>query len=129
LKDLTLLDKIEVFVDDKAFREEWAVSYPVVALMCLARRSLFSRLMTAHSSRKALSSTKTSMLKSTLFKDFVKIYGPDRFTNVTNGITPRRWLHQGRSLFSRLMTAHSSRKALLSTKTSILSRSVRSFKL
>src|SRR5690242_9880526 len=34
----------------------------------------------------------SDLIKTTIFKDFVKIYGPDKFTNVTNGITPRRWL-------------------------------------
>ena len=36
----------------------------------------------------------SDLIKTTIFKDFVKIYGPDKFTNVTNGITPRRWLNQ-----------------------------------
>jgi glycogen phosphorylase len=34
----------------------------------------------------------SDLIKATIFKDFVKLFGPDRFTNVTNGITPRRWL-------------------------------------
>lgn len=34
----------------------------------------------------------SDLIKATIFRDFVKIYGPDKFTNVTNGITPRRWL-------------------------------------
>ena len=34
----------------------------------------------------------SDLIKATIFKDFVKIYGIDKFTNVTNGITPRRWL-------------------------------------
>ena len=35
----------------------------------------------------------SELLKATLFADFNKIY-PNKFTNVTNGITPRRWLNQ-----------------------------------
>ena len=33
----------------------------------------------------------TEILKSKIFKDFYELY-PDRFINVTNGVTPRRWL-------------------------------------
>ncbi|GEQ66769.1 hypothetical protein JCM33374_g432 [Metschnikowia sp. JCM 33374] len=36
----------------------------------------------------------SELIKTTIFRDFVKIFGPDKFTNVTNGITPRRWLKQ-----------------------------------
>ncbi|KAJ9215647.1 CAZyme family GT35 [Paecilomyces variotii] len=36
----------------------------------------------------------SDLIRTTIFKDFVEIYGSDKFTNVTNGITPRRWLHQ-----------------------------------
>lgn len=35
----------------------------------------------------------SQLLKSTLFADFDRIY-PNKFVNVTNGITPRRWLNQ-----------------------------------
>ncbi len=35
----------------------------------------------------------SELLKTTLFADFNKIY-PGKLTNVTNGITPRRWLNQ-----------------------------------
>ncbi|CAI7642962.1 unnamed protein product [Penicillium pancosmium] len=45
----------------------------------------------------------SDLLKSTLFKDFVDIYGVDRFTNVTNGVTPRRWLHQANPALSSLI--------------------------
>lgn len=45
----------------------------------------------------------SDLLKTTLFKDFVEIYGPDRFTNVTNGVTPRRWLHQANPMLSALI--------------------------
>lgn len=35
----------------------------------------------------------SELLKSTLFADFNRIY-PQKFINITNGITPRRWLNQ-----------------------------------
>lgn len=45
----------------------------------------------------------SDLIKMTIFKDFVEIYGADRFTNVTNGITPRRWLHQANPSLSGLI--------------------------
>ena len=47
----------------------------------------------------------SDLLKTTLFKDFVAIFGPDKFTNVTNGITPRRWLHQANPQLSQLIAS------------------------
>ncbi|MCL2658664.1 MAG: glycogen/starch/alpha-glucan phosphorylase [Betaproteobacteria bacterium] len=35
----------------------------------------------------------SDLMVRTIFADFAKIF-PDRFTNVTNGVTPRRWLAQ-----------------------------------
>jgi len=35
----------------------------------------------------------SELLKTTLFADFNRIY-PGKFVNITNGITPRRWLNQ-----------------------------------
>jgi len=45
----------------------------------------------------------SDLIKTTIFKDFVTIFGPDKFTNVTNGITPRRWLHQANPRLSDLI--------------------------
>ncbi|QIX00782.1 hypothetical protein AMS68_006299 [Peltaster fructicola] len=45
----------------------------------------------------------SDLIKTTIFQDFVKIYGPDKFTNVTNGITPRRWLHQANPRLAELI--------------------------
>jgi starch phosphorylase len=47
----------------------------------------------------------SDLIKTTIFKDFVDIYGVDKFTNVTNGITPRRWLHQANPRLSELIAA------------------------
>lgn len=43
------------------------------------------------------------LLKDSMFKDFDEMY-PDKFTNKTNGITPRRWLKQCNTDFSALIT-------------------------
>ncbi|OAA32416.1 glycogen phosphorylase [Moelleriella libera RCEF 2490] len=45
----------------------------------------------------------SDLIRATIFKDFVEIYGSDKFTNVTNGITPRRWLHQANPRLSELI--------------------------
>ncbi len=44
------------------------------------------------------------ILKEQLFPDFDRLF-PGRFQNVTNGITPRRWLFQANPLLSRLITS------------------------
>ena len=36
----------------------------------------------------------SDLVKTQLFRDFVEFYGAAKFTNVTNGVTPRRWLNQ-----------------------------------
>ena len=46
----------------------------------------------------------TRILKSSLFRDFADIF-PDRIRNVTNGITPRRWLYQANPTLSQLITS------------------------
>ena len=45
----------------------------------------------------------SNLIKKHLFKDFYEIY-PDKFTNKTNGITPRRWLRQSNRELSDLIT-------------------------
>ncbi|MDD5609218.1 MAG: glycogen/starch/alpha-glucan phosphorylase [Ignavibacterium sp.] len=44
----------------------------------------------------------TNILKKRIFPDFNKIY-PKKFINVTNGITPRRWLITANPLLSQLL--------------------------
>ncbi len=45
----------------------------------------------------------TDILRNKIFKAFHDFY-PDRFINITNGITPRRWLLQSNPLLSGLIT-------------------------
>ena len=45
----------------------------------------------------------SEILKKQLFKDFFEIM-PERFHNVTNGITPRRWLLKANPALARLVT-------------------------
>ena len=45
----------------------------------------------------------TELLKSRIFPDFDALF-PDAIVNVTNGITPRRWLHQANPELAALIT-------------------------
>ncbi|HSX10930.1 MAG TPA: glycogen/starch/alpha-glucan family phosphorylase, partial [Chlamydiales bacterium] len=45
----------------------------------------------------------SEILKTTVFKDFYDLY-PDKFTNVTNGVTHRRWLFFANPLLSDFIT-------------------------
>ena len=45
----------------------------------------------------------SELLKTTLFADFHKIY-PNKLTNMTNGITPRRWLNQANPALTALIS-------------------------
>lgn len=47
----------------------------------------------------------SDLMKKTIFKDFSDHYS-DKFTNVTNGITPRRWLRQCNRELADLITDH-----------------------
>ena len=46
----------------------------------------------------------STILQTSLFKEFNRVY-PHRIRNVTNGITPRRWLYQCNSGLSKLITS------------------------
>lgn len=45
----------------------------------------------------------TEILKTRIFSHFHKIY-PNKFINITNGITPRRWLKTANPLLSKIIT-------------------------
>jgi glycogen phosphorylase len=47
----------------------------------------------------------TELMKQTIFADFNRFY-PDKIVNMTNGITPRRWLNQSNPRLAELISAH-----------------------
>mgnify|MGYP000102409521 CR=1 FL=1 len=47
----------------------------------------------------------TELLRDNMFPDFVRMY-PGKFVNVTNGVTPRRWLKQCNPGLAALITEH-----------------------
>lgn len=50
-----------------------------------------------------VSAIHSQILKDVVFKDFYELY-PDRFINVTNGVTPRRWLLECNPDLARFIT-------------------------
>jgi starch phosphorylase len=46
----------------------------------------------------------TDLMKTTIFSDFERFF-PGKIINITNGITPRRWLHQANPGLSELITS------------------------
>jgi glycogen phosphorylase len=52
-----------------------------------------------------VSALHSGLMVQTIFSDFARLF-PDRFTNVTNGVTPRRWLMQANPGLSQLLDAH-----------------------
>lgn len=46
----------------------------------------------------------SEIIKTKLFRDFNMLY-PGKFTNVTNGVTPRRWIYQCNPALSELITS------------------------
>jgi len=51
-----------------------------------------------------VSALHSELMQQSIFADFAKVF-PDRFTNKTNGITPRRWLSQANPALSSLIDA------------------------
>ena len=73
--------------------EESGERYVRMANLCLVGTSSVNGVAQLH----------TEILKSTLFKDFYELW-PEKFHNVTNGITPRRWLLKANPSLSQLIT-------------------------
>ena len=73
--------------------DEHGERYVRMANMCIIGTSSTNGVAKLHS----------EILKRSLFKDFYDLY-PEKFTNVTNGITPRRWLLKANPMLSLLIT-------------------------
>ena len=73
--------------------DEHGERYVRMANMCIIGTSSTNGVAKLHS----------EILKESLFKDFCELH-PERFTNVTNGITPRRWLLKANPALSQLIT-------------------------
>ena len=52
-----------------------------------------------------VSALHSELMVQTIFADFARLF-PGRFTNVTNGVTPRRWLAQANPGLSQLLDGH-----------------------
>jgi starch phosphorylase len=46
----------------------------------------------------------TELMRATIFADFDRLY-PGKILNITNGVTPRRWVHQANPDLSKLITS------------------------
>ena len=73
--------------------EESGERYVRMANLCLVGTSSVNGVAQLH----------TEILKNTLFKDFYELW-PGKFHNVTNGITPRRWLLKANPSLSQLIS-------------------------
>jgi starch phosphorylase len=47
----------------------------------------------------------TGLMKETIFADFHRLW-PEKIVNMTNGVTPRRWLNQANPGLAKLITSH-----------------------
>jgi len=47
----------------------------------------------------------SDLMRQTIFADFDRFY-PGKFVNMTNGITPRRWLNQANPRLAKLISSH-----------------------
>jgi glycogen phosphorylase len=61
----------------------------------------------------------SSLMKREVFRDFVELF-PERFFNVTNGVTPRRWIALSNPRLTDLITSAIGKDWLRNTETELL---------
>ncbi len=103
-----------IYEINRRFLQEVAVRYPGDSDR-LTRMSIIAeggerRVRMAHlaivgsHSVNGVAALHTEILKNDLFKDFHQFY-PDKLKNITNGVTPRRWLLQANPALAGLITS------------------------
>jgi starch phosphorylase len=103
-----------IFEINHRFLEQVKEKFPdepeLIARMSIVEEGSPKRLRMAHlaivgsHSVNGVAELHSSILKKGMFKDFDRLF-PGRLTNVTNGITPRRWLYQSNPKLSALITS------------------------
>jgi starch phosphorylase len=103
-----------IFEINRRFLEEVHHRYPgdmdLIRRMSIVDEEGGKRLRMAHlaivGSHKVngVAQIHTELMKKTIFSDFHRFYS-DKIINITNGITPRRWLHQANPGLSALITS------------------------
>ncbi|HET6528806.1 MAG TPA: glycogen/starch/alpha-glucan family phosphorylase, partial [Balneolaceae bacterium] len=87
--DRRFLNSIEVKSDEKAKKNDMRIiSNEMDALVRMGNLGVISA-----NKVNGVSELHSNLMKKTIFRDFYEQF-PGKFTNVTNGITPRRWLRQ-----------------------------------
>lgn len=70
-----------------------------------AKRVRMAHLATVGSHKvNGVAAIHTQLMRETIFADFHRMW-PDKIVNMTNGITPRRWLHQANPGLSKLISS------------------------
>jgi glycogen phosphorylase len=98
---------------DRRFQEDVRAAFPGdgdrLRRMAVMEPGHPGRVRMAHlsvvggSSVNGVAALHSELLRTGLMKDFYELY-PDRFSNKTNGITPRRWLRQANPGLAKLVT-------------------------
>jgi len=95
------------FLDD--VRRLYPADEPRVQRMSLIEETSARKVRMAHlavvgsHSTNGVAAIHSELLRTRVLRDFAELF-PTRFNNKTNGVTPRRWLHQANPFLSRLIT-------------------------
>jgi glycogen/starch/alpha-glucan phosphorylases len=95
------------FLDE--VREKYHLPDDVISRISIIRESPEKKIRMAHlaivscHSINGVAALHSDILKQLIFNDFYKIY-PEKFKNVTNGITFRRWIRHANPLLSSLIS-------------------------